>query len=183
VGAVLRECSRGRSSLALAAKPLEKGSPDLFCGGLAVVFPTENNQHLSHLRGRQQVLLCICNCEEILAVRKLLLEAFGYEVLTADGSESIDSLPDQPVDIVIMDYRAAGTNGELLVIKTKIIQPLTPILLLVDDPATVPESVAKLARGVIRRDYSPVMLLEEIARIIHMDRGYSANNLVARRTA
>ena len=148
-----------------------------------MVFPTENNQHLSHLRGRQQTLLCICNCEQILAIRKLLLEAFGYEVLTADGPESIDALVDQPVDIVILDYRATGTNGELLAIKTKMIQPLTPILMLVDDPATVPESVAKLAHGVIQRDYSPVTLLEEIARIIHIDCGYSRNDVSARRMA
>ncbi|HZR29959.1 MAG TPA: response regulator [Terriglobales bacterium] len=148
-----------------------------------MVFPTENNQNLSHLRGDRQVLLCISNCQEILAIRKLLLEAFGYEVLSADDPESIDSLMDQPVDIIILDYRAAGTNGELLAIKTKILHPLIPILMLVDDPATVPESVAKLAHGVIRRDYSPVTLLEEIARIIHMDRGYSTNALTARRLA
>jgi CheY-like chemotaxis protein len=133
---------------------------------VAVVFPNDNG--LAHLRG-QQVLLCICNCEDILAIRKLVLESFGYEVLTTDGIDGINTLANHPVDLAILDYRAPGTNGELIAIKLKIIQPLTPILMLVDEPATVPESVAKLVHALVTRESSPIHLLEEIARIMQAE--------------
>jgi CheY-like chemotaxis protein len=148
---------------------------------VAVVFPNDNG--LSHLRGHQQVLLCICNCEEILAVRKLVLESFGYEVLTTDGIDGINTLGDQPVDLAILDYRAPGTNGELIAINAKIIQPSTPILMLVDEPATVPESVAKLLDAIVTREYSPVHLLEEIARIVQAESGTSGHAGAAGRAA
>ena len=136
-----------------------------------MVFPIENHKEFAHLRGDQQVLLCLCNCEEILAIRKLVLEAFGYEVLAADDIQGINTLTEQPVDVAILDYRARGTNGELIAIKTKILQPLTPIVLLVDDPASVPASVARLTSAIVKREYSPVGLLQEIARILHDDSG------------
>jgi len=132
-----------------------------------VAFP--NDDGLAHLRGHQQVLLCICNCEEILAIRKLVLEAFGYKVLTTDGIDGINTLVNQPVDLAILDYRVPGTNGELIAINAKIIQPLTPILMLVDEPATVPESVAKLVHAIVTRESSSIHLLEEIARIMQAE--------------
>jgi CheY-like chemotaxis protein len=150
---------------------------------LAVVAPLKNNQDLSGLRGEQQVLLCICNCEEILAVRKLVLESFGYEVVAADDISGVNALADQPVDVAILDYRASGSNGELLAIRTKMLQPLTPIVMLVDDPATVPESVARMARSVLKREYSPVGLLKEVARILHEDCRPAARGLASRHIA
>jgi hypothetical protein len=83
------------------------------------------------------------------------------------------------VDIAILDYRASGTNGELLAIRTKMLQPLTPIVMLVDDPETVPESVARMARSVLKRDYSPVGLLREVARILHEERGPAGRSAAA----
>jgi CheY-like chemotaxis protein len=150
---------------------------------LAVVAPLRSNQDLSDLRGDQQVLLCICNCEEILAVRKLVLESFGYEVVAADDVSGINLLSDQPVDVAILDYRAPGSNGELLAIRTKMLQPLTPIVMLVDDPTTVPESVARMARLVLKRDYSPTGLLVEVARILREDYGRASRSLSARSIA
>ena len=148
-----------------------------------MVAPHKSNQDLSNLRGDQQVLLCICNCEEILAIRKLVLESFGYEVVAADDVSGVNALADQPVDIAILDYRASGTNGELLAIRTKMLQPLTPIVMLVDDPATVPESVARMTRSVLRREYSPLGLLEEVARIVHEDCRTAGHALAARPVA
>jgi CheY-like chemotaxis protein len=136
---------------------------------LAVVAPLKSNRDLSGLRGEHQVLLCICNCEKILAVRKLVLESFGYEVVAVDDINAVNAMADQPVDVAILDYHASGSNGELLAIKTKMLQPLTPIVMLVDDPETVPESVARMAHSVLKRDYSPIGLLEEVARIVHED--------------
>lgn len=148
-----------------------------------MVFPIESNHNLSTLRGHRQVLLCICNCEEILAIRKLVLEAFGYEVLAADDITAVNALMDQPVDIAILDYRAHGANGELIALRTKILQPLIPIVMLVDDPEAVPRSVARLTRAVIKREYSPLGLLREIAHILHEDPRPASHTLAARRTA
>lgn len=148
-----------------------------------MVVPFERDPSLSDLRGHQQVLLSICNCGEILAVRKLVLEAFGYQVLTADGAEELDVVMSRPVDVAIVDYRAAGTNGELIAIRTKIIRPLTPIVMLVDEPSTVPETVARLVHTVVKREYSPIPLLQEIARIIHKNASHSGHVLAARHIA
>ncbi len=145
-----------------------------------MVAPLKSNQDLSSLRGEQQVLLCICNCEEILATRKLVLESFGYEVVAAEDITGINALADQPVDVAILDYRASGSNGELLAIKTKMLQPLTPIVMLVDDPTTVPESVVRMAHSVLKREYSPVRLLKEVARIVHEDCRSGSRTLTAR---
>lgn len=147
-----------------------------------MVVPIEKEPFLPDLRGHQQVLLSICNCGEILAVRKLVLEAFGYQVLTADSAESLDGVSSRPVDVAILDYRAAGTNGELIAIRTKIMRPLTPLVMLVDEPSTVPEGVAKLADAVLKREYSPVRLLEELARIVQSAPG-SGDAVAARQIA
>ena len=148
-----------------------------------MVIPTESNQNLSPLRGDQQVLLCICNCQEILAIRKLVLEAFGYEVLAADDITAANALMEQPVDIAILDYRAQGASGELIVLRTKILQPLTPIVMLVDDPEAVPKSIVRLTRAVVKREYSPLGLLREIAHILREDSQPASRPLAARRIA
>jgi len=148
-----------------------------------VVVPIEREPFLPDLRGHQQVLLSICNCEEILTVRKLVLETFGYQVLTADGAEELDAVMNRPVDVIIVDYRAADTNGELIAIRTKIIRPLTPIVMLVDEPSTVPKSVARLVHTIVKRQYSPVPLLEEVARIVHRNGSHSGRALAAWRIA
>lgn len=100
-----------------------------------------------------------------------------------DGMQGITLPGSKPADVAILDYRAPGTNGELIAIRSKIIQPLTPIVMLVDDPATVPQSVARLADAVITREYSPVSLLEEVARILQAESGYAGHSLASRRIA
>lgn len=120
------------------------------------------------LRNRKagRVLLCISDEPSVLAMRRILLEAFGYRVLTADGGKAIEILTERPVDAAILDYQAPDSNGELVAIQLKMVRPTTPLLMVADDTATIPESIGNLLSGLIGRESPPTTLLRQITAVL-----------------
>ncbi|MDP9268895.1 MAG: response regulator [Acidobacteriota bacterium] len=140
-------------------------------------FHIPNRQDVEELRAREAglVLLCVSDSSRVLAMRRFVLETFGYRVLTADGTTAIEILSKQAVHAAILDYRTPGTNGEVIAIQFKITRPAIPILMVAQDPATVPESITKLVSGLVRADDPPTALLAEIVKIVaHPERARAA---------
>jgi two-component system response regulator HydG len=133
------------------------------------------------LRNRKagRVLLCISDEPTVLAMRRILLEAFGYRVLTGDGGQAIAILTERPVDAAILDYQAPDSNGELVAIELKMIRPATPLLMVADDVATIPESIGNLLSGVVGRESPPTALLRQITAVLDSPRSGSKTNRVA----
>lgn len=77
------------------------------------------------------VILCVDDETTGLAVRKMTLESQGYHVMTADnGAEGLTIFSSQPIDLVILDYKMPGMDGDVVGERMKRLKPGVPILLL-----------------------------------------------------
>ena len=78
----------------------------------------------------KKVILCVDDNDQVLSVRKFVLETRGYRVLTANNAEQAIELYDQgKVDLVITDLVMPHCNGNDLILKLKEIAPWVPAVL------------------------------------------------------
>jgi len=113
-------------------------------------------------------ILCIDDDESGLLLRKLLLEAEGYDVMTAaSGRSGIVLLENQKVDAVILDYAMPAMNGGEVagVIRHK--WPNLPIILLSGYTEDVPEEIRALVNAFVSKGDSTPELLNIIQRSMH----------------
>lgn len=79
----------------------------------------------------KKVILCIDDNDQVLSVRKFVLETRGYRVLTANTAEQAIALYDDgKVDLVIADLVMPQCNGNELIQRLKEIAPWVPAVLL-----------------------------------------------------
>lgn len=91
---------------------------------------------------RPSTILCVDDLADNLLVRKMMLETFGYCVLTATSpKEAIDVLEAEDVDLVLLDYSfpRSEENGEWLARKVRERWPRTKTLMLSGYPE-IPKS-------------------------------------------
>ena len=113
-----------------------------------------------------KTLLCVDDQEAGLEIRKLLLEARGYRVLTAStAAEVFEAVRREPVDLVILDYKLAETTGEEIARDLKRGQPELPILLLSGYPS-VPESARGVVDAFLMKGESAQDFLQTIASLV-----------------
>ena len=93
---------------------------------------------------RQTTLLCIDDNQSSLNICKIILEDFGYKVLTASsGRDGLEVFALNAVDAVILDYQMPKMNGELVAAEMKRTNPRIPILML-SGMVSLPESVLQV---------------------------------------
>jgi CheY-like chemotaxis protein len=98
---------------------------------------------MSPLPERPQTILCVDDLADNLLIRKLMLETFGYCVLTAGSpKEAISVLEAEDVDLVLLDYSfpKSEENGEWLARKVRERWAGTKTLML-SGYAEIPKSV------------------------------------------
>src|SRR5271156_1591419 len=79
----------------------------------------------------QELILCVDDEENQLAVRKLVLESKGYAVLTAaSGQQALDLLAQHQVDLVLSDHLMPGLTGAELARQIKAQTPELPVILI-----------------------------------------------------
>ncbi|HUK46417.1 MAG TPA: response regulator [Terriglobales bacterium] len=109
---------------------------------------------------KKLTILCIDDDQSGLLLRKLLLEAEGYDVLTADGGRSgLLVLENQRVDAVILDYAMPAMNGGEVagVIRHK--WPSLPIVMLSGYTEDVPGEIRALVNAFVSKgDSTPELL-------------------------
>ena len=83
------------------------------------------------MAGRQKTLLCVDDNQSSLKICKMVLEDFGYRVLTASsGREGLEVFVSNAIDAVILDYQMPEMNGELVAAEIRKTNPRVPILML-----------------------------------------------------
>jgi CheY-like chemotaxis protein len=93
---------------------------------------------------RQKTLLCVDDNLSSLKICKIILEDFGYKVITASsGREGLEVFASRAIDAVILDYQMPEMNGELVAGEMKRTNPRIPILMLSGWPS-LPESALQL---------------------------------------
>jgi DNA-binding response OmpR family regulator len=77
------------------------------------------------------VILCVDDDEAVLLTLKLLLEASGFQVLTAtSGNEALAIFNSQAVDLVLLDYAMPGLSGIAIATRMKRSKAEVPIAFL-----------------------------------------------------
>ncbi len=77
------------------------------------------------------VILCIDDREQVLALRQANLTRAGYSVLVAtSGAAAIKTSNENPVDLVLLEYKEEGIDAEAVAFHLKGSFPQIPIILL-----------------------------------------------------
>ncbi len=93
---------------------------------------------------RRKTLLCVDDNQSSLKICKIILEDFGYKVITASsGREGHEVFASLAIDAVILDYQMPEMNGELVAAEMKRTNPRIPILML-SGWVSLPDSALQL---------------------------------------
>ena len=110
-------------------------------------------------------LLCIDDEPTVLAVRKMLLEALGYRVLTAEsGPKGLQLLQHENVHTVIVDYKMPEMTGSEVAAHIRKVKPAMPIIML-SAYVGLSDELLKDVDAYVTKGESPDVLLRTIERV------------------
>jgi len=120
-----------------------------------------------HAVPSRRELLCVDDDPNTLMLRKLVLEAAGYSVRTADSGESaLKALAQgEKADLVLLDYLMPGMNGNELAIKLREQYPHMP-LIAVSAVGQLPETLLRVVDAHFQKGQGPELLLSTISGIL-----------------
>jgi len=79
----------------------------------------------------KRTILCVDDNEQVLSIRKVILETRGYRVLACNnGEEALERFRGGGVDLVLTDLYMPGLDGGKLIEEIKTISPHTPAILI-----------------------------------------------------
>jgi CheY-like chemotaxis protein len=119
-------------------------------------------------------VLCIDDDEVGLLVRKMTLEAAGFEVVTATGGrKALELLNDSDFDLVVLDHSMPEMNGGEVAEQIRFRCPGLPIVLL-SAYVTLPEEDVQLVDAYITKGDSTETLLAVVGQLIANGRSAKA---------
>jgi CheY-like chemotaxis protein len=112
-------------------------------------------------------VLCVDDDNSILKIRKLLLDAAGYSVVTAgSGAEALGMLAGgTDVDLVLLDYLMPGMNGDELAEKLRSRRPNLR-LIAVSAVGQLPPTLLNSVDGYVQKGQDPEVLLSVMSAVI-----------------
>jgi CheY-like chemotaxis protein len=113
------------------------------------------------------VVLCVDDEALGLSVRKLLLEFNGYRVFTAEnGPNALTLFAAEPIDLVVLDYKMPGMNGDVVAERMKRLKPAVPILML-SAYVDLPRETLALVDKYVTKGEPPQVLLGAVAALLN----------------
>ncbi len=123
---------------------------------------------------KKELILCVDDEENQLAVRKLVLESKGYEVLTApSGLQDLSLLAQHPVDLVLSDHLMPGLTGAELARQIKAQKPELQVIL-ISAVNEIPADAAYADLFMSKLD-GPMAMCENVAAMLARARDESWN--------
>jgi DNA-binding response OmpR family regulator len=117
-------------------------------------------------RQRQKTLLCVDDNQSSLNICKIILEDFGYKVLTASsGREGLEVFESNAIGAVILDYQMPEMNGERVAAEMKRTNPRIPILML-SGCVSLPESALLLVDEFVAKGAPVEFLLLAVRQVL-----------------
>lgn len=100
----------------------------------------------------------------------MTLESQGYRVLTAEnGSEGLSIFGTQLVDLVVLDYKMPGMNGDVVAVRMKQMNPSVPILML-SAYVDLPRETLDVVDGYLTKGDGPPAMLHAISKLLESSR-------------
>lgn len=116
--------------------------------------------------GVAKVILCVDDEAVGLSMRKMTLESQGYRVFTAEnGPDGLAIFSTEPIDLVVLDYKMPGMNGDVVAERMKRLKPLVPILLL-SAYVDLPRETLALVDKYLTKGEGPLVMLQAIAELL-----------------
>lgn len=123
---------------------------------------------------KKEIILCVDDEENQLAVRKLVLESKGYAVLTAaSGQQALGLLAQHQFDLVLSDHLMPGLTGAELARQIKAQMPELPVIL-ISAVNEIPADAAYADLFMSKLD-GPIAMCENIAAMLDRAKDSSAN--------
>jgi CheY-like chemotaxis protein len=114
---------------------------------------------------RAKLILSIDDEAALLFTREKILQAEGYDVLSAsNGEEALAIFAAQPVDLVLLDYLMPGMDGGTVLRNMKRHNPLLPVIMV--SANQLPSEVLACADGYVAKGDGPAALLENIKQLL-----------------
>jgi DNA-binding NtrC family response regulator len=112
-------------------------------------------------------ILCIDDDRNILEIHRALLESKGYRVVTAiDGPTGIALSRHQSIDVVVLDFKMPGMDGEQVAQVLMQEQPTLPVVIWSGDPDGIPESLRWFAYAVLQKSDGLEVLLSVVESLV-----------------
>jgi two-component system response regulator CpxR len=122
----------------------------------------------------RKTILCVEDNEQLLGIRKFLLETRGYRVMAASGAaEALDLLQDAPqgsIDLLMSDLIMPQMDGNELIRRAKQLHPALPTLLISGTVTSFDRAAAAdafLPKGAC----TPAEILDRIRILVARKRG------------
>jgi CheY-like chemotaxis protein len=120
--------------------------------------PDMDEQHKS--------VLCVDDDPDSLKMRQVLLEANGFDVITASSaSEGLSLFRSRPVNAVILDYQMPWMNGGELAMLMKGLNPAIPVMILSALPR-LPEDAPRCIDAFISKCAPSAQIMAKIASLV-----------------
>src|SRR6202011_4434467 len=118
---------------------------------------------------RQKTFLCVDDNQSSLKVCKMVLEDFGYKVLTSSSArEGLEVFASDAIDAVILDYQMPEMNGELVAAEMRQIKPRIPIIML-SGWVSPPERALQLVDEFVAKGDPVEFLLLAVQQVLSRD--------------
>ena len=130
------------------------------------LFPSEFPSAVS--KHRRKLILSVDDEPNILRTRQAILEAEGYDVLSAsDGEDALELFEAHPViELVLLDYLMPGMDGAKVAKKMKSRRPFVPIFMVSAHEAALAKLALACVDCVIPKGSGPEYLLEKINQLL-----------------
>ena len=113
----------------------------------------------------RDLILCVDDEENQLAIRKVVLERAGYSVLTASsGQQALNLLDAHKIDLVLSDHLMPGLLGTKLAHRIKERNPNLPVILL-SAVNELPEDASSADLFMSKLD-GPVVMCQNISEVL-----------------
>jgi CheY-like chemotaxis protein len=112
-------------------------------------------------------VLCVDDDLSGLVIRAMVLEKYGYEVLTAtDGEQALKLFRNSEVDAVLIDYYMPMVDGAYVARAMRYLKPHVPIVM-ISAAYALPTDALKDSDAFVLKGTSPAEMSDVIEKVLH----------------